>query len=101
MNAPRLNQLLALASLIIVLENLAQVLWGADYRGIPISMPIIQFGDIFIRSSYLLAFLGAIATLGILYLFLHKTYFGLAIRSVAQDVEIAKGMASTPRSSTT
>ncbi|MBU1155623.1 MAG: branched-chain amino acid ABC transporter permease [Proteobacteria bacterium] len=97
LNAPRLNQLLALASLIIVLENLAQVLWGADYRGIPISMPIIQFGDIFIRSSYLLAFLGAIATLGILYLFLHKTYFGLAIRSVAQDVEIAKGMGINPK----
>lgn len=96
LNAPRLNQLLALASLIIVLENLAQIVWGADYRGIPITMPIIQFGDIFIRSSYLLAFFGAIVSLGILYLFLHKTYLGLGIRSVAQDVDMAKGMGINP-----
>jgi len=97
LSAPRLNQLLALASLIIVLENLAQVIWGADYRGIPLTMPIIQFGDIFIRSSYLLAFLGAIAALGLLYLFLHKTYLGLAVRAVAQDVDMAKGMGINPR----
>ena len=96
LNAPRLNQLLALASLIIVVENLAQVIWGADYRGIPLTMPIIQFGDIYIRSSFLVAFIGAIITLGLLYLFLNKTYLGLGIRAVAQDLEMAKGMGINP-----
>lgn len=97
LNAPRLNQLLALASLIIVVENLAQVIWGADYRGIPLSMPIIQFGDIFIRSSFLVAFIGAIVTLGLLYLFLNRTYLGLGIRAVAQDLEMAKGVGINPK----
>jgi branched-chain amino acid transport system permease protein len=97
LNAPRLNQLLALASLIIVVENLAQVIWGADYRGIPLSMPIIQFGEIFIRSSFLIAFIGAIVTLWFLYLFLNRTYLGLGIRAVAQDLEMAKGMGINPK----
>ena len=97
LNAPRLNQLLALASLIIVVENLAQVIWGADYRGIPLSMPIIQFGEIYIRSSFLLAFIGALVTLSFLYLFLNRTYFGLGIRAVAQDLEMAKAVGINPK----
>ena len=97
LDAPRLNQLLALASLIIVVENLAQVIWGADYRGIPLTMPIIQFGEIFIRSSFLVAFIGAIITLGLLYLFLNRTYLGLGVRAVAQDLEMAKGMGINPK----
>ncbi|MGO9570004.1 MAG: branched-chain amino acid ABC transporter permease [Desulfomonilaceae bacterium] len=97
LNAPRLNQLLALASLIIVLENLAMIIWGADYRGIPLTLPIIQIGDVFIRCSYLIAFIGAIVVLGLLYLFLHRTYLGLAIRATAQDLEMAEGMGINPR----
>jgi branched-chain amino acid transport system permease protein len=97
LNAPRLNQLLALASLIIIMENLAMFIWGADYRGIPMELPIIEIGNVFIRSSYLFAFIGALVVMGILYLFLHKTYTGLAIRAVAQDTEVAKLMGVNPR----
>jgi branched-chain amino acid transport system permease protein len=97
LNAPRLNQLLALASLIIVLENLAMIVWGADYRGIPLTLPILNVGEVFIRSSYLIAFVGAIIVLGLLYLFLHRTYLGLAIRATAQDLEMAEGMGINPR----
>jgi branched-chain amino acid transport system permease protein len=96
LGAPRLNQLLALASLIIIMENLAMFIWGADYRGIPMEMPIIEIGDVFIRSSYLFAFIGALIVMGILYLFLHRTYTGLAIRAVAQDTEVAKLMGVNP-----
>jgi branched-chain amino acid transport system permease protein len=96
LSAPRLNQLLALASLIIIMENLAMFIWGADYRGIPMEMPIIEIGNVFIRSSYLFAFIGALVVMGILYLFLHKTYTGLAIRAVAQDTEVAKLMGVNP-----
>ena len=97
LKAPRLNQLLALAGLIIVLENLAMVIWGADYRAIPIMLPIITIGNIFIRCSYLLAFSGAIVTLGILYLFLNKTYTGLAIKAVSQDLKTARLMGISPK----
>lgn len=92
-----LTQLLALAGLTIVVENLAQVTWGADLRGINIHLPLINLGDIYLRSSNLIAFLGALLTLCGLYLFLNKTYLGLAIRSIAQDVDSAQLMGINPK----
>lgn len=96
LNANRLNQLLALAGLIIVFENLAYVIWGADLRGIQIQLPLVHFGDIFLRTSNLIAFGGALLTLLGLYLLLNRTYLGLAIRATAQDLESAKLMGINP-----
>jgi branched-chain amino acid transport system permease protein len=97
LKAPRLNQLLALASLIIVFENLALFVWGADYRGIPFDLPIIEVGGIFIRTSSFIAFIGALVVMGLLYLFLNRTYLGLAVRAVAQDTDVAKLMGINPK----
>jgi branched-chain amino acid transport system permease protein len=92
-----LTQLLALAGLTIVFENMAQVIWGADLRGINVQLPLIHFGNIFLRTSNLIAFVGALLTLLGLYLFLNRTYLGLAIRSVAQDLDSARLMGINPR----
>ncbi len=92
LSAPRLNQLLALAALIIVIENFSLLVWGANYRGIRLHLPVIQLGDIFVRTSYLLGFVGALVFLGGLYIFLKKTYLGLAIRATSQDSEMARLM---------
>jgi branched-chain amino acid transport system permease protein len=92
-----LTQLLALAGLTIVMENAAQVIWGADLRGINIQLPIISIGSVFLRTSNLIAFFGALLTLWGLYLFLNRTYLGLAIRSIAQDLDSARLMGINPR----
>jgi branched-chain amino acid transport system permease protein len=92
-----LTQLLALAGLTIVVENAAQVVWGADLRGINIQLPIISIGSVFLRTSNLIAFFGALLTLWGLYLFLNRTYLGLAIRSIAQDLDSARLMGINPR----
>ena len=92
LKAHRLNQLLALAGLIIVFENLAQVIWGADLRGIQIYLPVLSSGNVFLKTSSLIAFIGALVVLMILYFFLHRTYTGLAIRATAQDVDSARLM---------
>jgi branched-chain amino acid transport system permease protein len=97
LSAPRLNQLLALASLIVIFENFALFVWGADYRGIPFDIPVIEISNIFIRTSSFIAFIGALVVMGLLYLFLNKTYLGLAIRAVAQDTEVAKLMGINPK----
>jgi branched-chain amino acid transport system permease protein len=97
LKSPRLNQLLALAGLIIIFENMAMVLWGADYRGIKLLFPVINFGTLFIRTSYLVAFSGALMTLLGLYLFLNKTYLGLAIRATAQDLDSTQLMGINPK----
>jgi len=92
-----LTQLLALAGLTIVFENMAQVIWGADLRGINIQLPLIHIGTIFLRTSNLIAFVGALLTLLGLYAFLNRTYLGLAIRSIAQDLDSARLMGINPR----
>jgi branched-chain amino acid transport system permease protein len=93
-----LTQLLALAGLTIVFENMAQVVWGADLRGINVQLPLIHIGNIFLRTSNLIAFVGALLTLLGLYLFLNRTYLGLAVRSTAQDLDSARLMGINPRS---
>jgi len=98
LSSNRLNQLLALAGLILIVENFALFAWGADYITIQLNLPIIQFGDLFIRTSFLMGFIGALIVLGLLYLFLKKTYVGLAIRSATQDMEMAKLMGIKPAS---
>ena len=58
LKAPLLNQFLALASIMIILENSAMGIWGATYRGVPISLPVLSIGELYIRTSNLIAFLG-------------------------------------------
>lgn len=97
LKAPLLNQFLALASIMIILENSAMGIWGATYRGVPISLPVLTIGELYIRTSNLIAFLGCLVVVGLLYLFLNKTYTGLAIRATAQDTEMASLMGMNPR----
>lgn len=92
-----LTQLLALAGLTIVFENTAQVIWGADLRGINVQLPLIHIGGVYLRTSNVIAFGGALLTLLGMYLFLNRTYLGLAIRSTAQDLESALLMGINPR----
>jgi len=96
LKAEMINQFLAMASVMIILENGCLIIWGAGYKGVPVSMPVLNIGDLFIRTPSLIAFLGSLAVLALLHVFLNKTYMGLAIRCVAQDKEAAKLMAINP-----
>lgn len=97
LKAPLINQFLALASVMIILENAAMGIWGATYRGLPLSLPVLNIGQLYIRTSNLIAFLGSLIVLGLLYLFLNKTYTGVAIRATAQDTEMASMMGINPK----
>lgn len=94
---PMLNQFLAMGSVVIILENLFLVIFGADYKTTTVSLPVLHVGELYIMTSNLIAFLGGIITLAFLYVFLHKTYMGLAIRAVAQDADAARIMGINPR----
>jgi branched-chain amino acid transport system permease protein len=82
------NQLLATGGMLFFLQSLATLLFGTDFRNIGLRLPIIELGDIFISFSRLLAFGAALLGAVLLYLFLAKTYLGIAIRAIAQDREI-------------
>jgi branched-chain amino acid transport system permease protein len=93
LKAPLLNQLIALVGVMIVFENLAMGVFGTDYLGVQLIFPPFALGGIYIKISMLIAFGCSIVTLAILWLFLNKTYTGLAIKAVVQDKEAANLMA--------
>jgi len=88
LRAPPINQLLATGGLLFFLQSFTTLLFGTDFRNIGVRLPIIEMGDIFISFARLLAFgfalVGAIA----LYVFLKRSYLGVAIRAISQDREI-------------
>lgn len=97
LKAPLINQFLALAGIMIIVENLCLAIFGATYKGIPIALPVLHIGELYFTTCNLIAFLGSLIVVGLIYLFLNKTYTGLAIRAVAQDKEVAGFMGINPR----
>jgi len=93
LKAQLLNQLIALVGVMIVLENLALAIFGGDFLAIQLIFPVFSVGNVFIKISMLIPFVCSIVTLAFLWLFLNKTYTGLAIRAVVQDTETASLMA--------
>ncbi len=75
--------------LAIILENLMLFAWTSDERLITTSYSskAIFIGQIIIRVSSLLAFCVSILGIAAIYLFLHKTRTGKAVRATWQDPE--------------
>jgi branched-chain amino acid transport system permease protein len=88
LRAPPINQLLATGGLLFFLQSFTTLLFGTDFRNIGVRLPIIELGDIFISFARLLAFGFALVGAVALYVFLKRTYLGVAIRAISQDREI-------------
>src|SRR5215469_7544977 len=88
LRAPPINQLLATGGLLFFLQSFTTLLFGTDFRNIGVRLPIIEMGDIFISFARLLAFGFALVGAVALYVFLRRTYLGVAIRAISQDREI-------------
>ena len=88
LDAPPLNQLLATGGLLFFLQSFATLLFGTDFRNIGVRLPVLEIASMYLSFARLIAFavglIGAVA----LYLFLKRTYIGIAIRAIAQDREI-------------
>ena len=97
LDTPPINQLLATGGLLFFLQSFATLIFGAEFRNLGLSMPILQFFDLYISFSRLLAFGTALVGMIALYLFLTRTYIGTAIRAVAQDREIMSLMGVNTR----
>ena len=83
--------LLLTSGLWLFLDNLALLLFGANFRSIktPYSSLSYQIGDILINGPRLYAFIGTIAGAYFFHLFLKKTVMGQAIRATGQDRDVA------------
>ncbi|MBL8700100.1 MAG: branched-chain amino acid ABC transporter permease [Alphaproteobacteria bacterium] len=74
----------------IVLQNVAFLVWGPKPLPFPVpfGMPM-EFGDLVLPQSYLWIVCTALFLMVTLHLFLKKTRWGLAIRAVAHNKDIA------------
>jgi branched-chain amino acid transport system permease protein len=83
--------LLLTSGMWLLLDNLALLLFGADFRSIktPYSGVSYQVGNILIIGPRLYAFIGAIVGVYVLHLFLKKAVLGQAIRATGQDRDVA------------
>ncbi len=79
----------------IILQSAMQTIWSADFRRIGSELNVYESGSIFIGgialpSPVLLAFAAALGIAVMMSLVLGRTYFGKAVRAVAQDAEMAR-----------
>jgi branched-chain amino acid transport system permease protein len=75
----------------VALMNVAFLIWGADAEPFPVEfvIPPLEVNDISIPPSYLLTAVVSVFLMGVLNYFLRKTKYGLAIRAVAHNKDIA------------
>jgi branched-chain amino acid transport system permease protein len=89
LDAPEHNQLLLTLGIALFVENLALFLWSPNPR--TVTVPYLDFAPmvsgVMISPPRVIAFLVSVVLTALLYLFLHKTNVGKAIRAVSQERE--------------
>ncbi|HTP83537.1 MAG TPA: branched-chain amino acid ABC transporter permease [Alphaproteobacteria bacterium] len=92
-----INQLLATGGLLFLLQSVATLLFGTDFRNVGVHLPGVELGDMHFGWARIIACAVALAGAVGLYLFLARSYIGVAIRAIAQDREIMGLMGVNPR----
>jgi len=85
-----LGSIILTFGLSILIENVMLLVWGGDYRKIPVEYGSYSFGPISVGGSYVVAFAVTILLIILTQLFLSRTKIGIAIRAVSQDPEAAE-----------
>jgi branched-chain amino acid transport system permease protein len=90
-NAPRLAPLITAIGVSIVLQNLAMILWGRQYIAFPpiLDIEIYDWAGATVTSTQLLIMGVAALTMSGLWLLVHRTRLGRAMRATAQQREVA------------
>jgi len=91
LDAPMLAQIFVTFGLMILLRNLAQLLWTEDYRrlGETLISGRLEVAGIFIGTPQLVASVGSAITTGLLYWFIKNTRTGWALEATAENKEVA------------
>src|SRR5579863_1325085 len=89
---PTLASLLLLFGLWLVLQNLSYLIWGNADRAIltPRTLAVIKLGAISFPTVRLVVFAVAVASLVILEIVLHKTWFGRSVRALMQNSDAGR-----------
>jgi branched-chain amino acid transport system permease protein len=88
LGAEPINQLLVTGGVLFFLQALATLMFGIDFRNLGLSLPSLTIGDIYLPMSRIYAAGAALVAMLGVWLFLKKTYLGIAIRAISQDRSI-------------
>jgi len=88
---PPMNQIMLTVGLSLIMQNLALFFFKADVLTSSTAYTKMNFylGEVVVRTSQLIAFIGAAITAIMLYWFLQKTELGRAIRATSQNPSAA------------
>ncbi len=86
-DSPELTTLLATFSFGVLLEEVAKLLWGPDYRGFNWEVGSLHLPFVTIPLEKLYAFLASVSMALILYIWFKKGRSGMAIRAIMEDRE--------------
>ncbi|ASK33591.1 branched-chain amino acid ABC transporter permease [Alloalcanivorax mobilis] len=87
-HAPPIHDKIAAIGVMLFLEAVVQMHWGADFRRMPTPYTsILHFGDITLPAQRLLIIVAAFSLMGLLHLYLKKTMTGSTIVAMAQNRE--------------
>ena len=80
-----INQLLVTGGVLFVLQAAATMAFGIDFKNIGIRLGSLSLFDMSFSYARIITFVVAIATMLVLWVFLQRSYIGIAIRAIAQD----------------
>lgn len=95
------KSLIVTFGIFIILQSLMQTVWSADFRRIGPELNAYETSSIFIGEvalplPSLMAFFAAVLIAVAMSLLLARTYFGIAVRAVAQDRQMATAFGVDP-----
>jgi len=96
LRAEPINQLLVTGGVLFLLQGVATLVFGIEFKNLGVRMPTLELGEMFLSVARLIAFVVALLGMIGVYLFLKRTYLGTAIRAIAQDREIMPLMGVNP-----
>lgn len=87
-HAPPIHDMIAAIGILLFLEALIQVIWGAEFRRMSSPYPgVVVFQGLFLREQGILIIVAALTLMVGLQLFLRKTMVGKTIIAMAQNRE--------------
>jgi branched-chain amino acid transport system permease protein len=96
LGAEPINQLLVTGGVLFFLQAAATLVFGIEFKNLGVALPAVTAGEMSFSASRLIAFGVALAGMVAMYLFLKRSYLGIAIRAISQDRAIMPLMGVSP-----
>jgi branched-chain amino acid transport system permease protein len=84
--------LIVFFGVLLILQNVALLLWTADYRSVSYMSEPVRLGEVSVAGNRLLVLAAALGLSAVMFVLMQRTLLGKAIRAVSQDRDTARLM---------